>query len=173
MLRRAGVKLSLLSVMAFLFLWGCGAGGGDAYRSEIYDSNNPDYRGFTGAGGTASVSERYYCGATGYYLSFAYSLQILNGQIRIGYCQDYDLNSLPNCSVRWGNWAPLCPRGGGKTQIGSYSIETRSDNYMRLCYSGSSSACGNWIKYRCSLCPPGYTLHLPFRLHLQSFYGEV
>ena len=181
MLKRASVKLSLFSFAILLFVWGCGAtGGGDTYRSEVYSSQNAQYRGGLEVSqdrksiriyGTIPCYSNYYS-YTGQWISIqnggisefthvcgssrnTYGIEIQSGQIRAYY------KNVSNPNGVYGNWIPLCPQGGGISSAGSYRIETNSSSNIRFCYYdgyGQQWVCGNWVQYDCGpSCPQGYT----------------
>ncbi len=174
--KRVSAKLILYSFLVFLFLWGCAPeGGGDSYRSEVYDSTSPAIKGGIEVStdrkkiriyallscfsspqnlsgqwmdiGSGGTSEfTYRCGGS----ATTYGLEIANGQVRI-----YQNSS-------FSNWAPLCPQGGGSSTLSNaYKVDTSSDNKIRFCYRSYWSGrwvCGNWVSYECPIsCPSGYT----------------
>ena len=169
---RASVRLFLLSVSGFVLVLSCGRGGGDSYRSEVYDAWDPRYRGgievsgdrkkvriygnircgnayrsYTGAWvdiRRGGVSEfTYRCGS----LSVVYRLEIRNGKFRV------QVRNLI------GGWADMCPSGGGSSVAGSYRVDTSSDGKIRFCrYGWGGWICGRWVSYICGpSCPSGYT----------------
>lgn len=181
MLRQVSVKLSLFSFAVLLLVWGCGpVGGGNSYKSEVYEYTDSRYRGGIevsqdrrkiriyenwNCGGAFSfragawvdltrggISQFYRCNNTGSYL---FRIEVTNGKIRG--CIKKPNAFITNC----GAWIPLCPQGGGTSSVESYRIDTNSSNYIRFCfrsYYTNNWICGNWVQYYCGpSCPEGYT----------------
>ncbi|HHJ63333.1 MAG TPA: hypothetical protein ENJ61_00335 [Aquifex aeolicus] len=180
MLKRAGVKLSLYSLLVLVFLWSCGpTGSGDAYRSEVYSAEDPQYRGGVEVSRDRKSVRIYgdipcygsYSRYAGQWISIqnggtseftercrnwwrTYTLEIRNGQLRIYY-------RTAGSSGIYGDWIPLCPQGGGVSRAEPYLVETNSGNSIRFCHFDQYQnrwVCGRWAAYVCPPeCPSGYT----------------
>ena len=183
MLKQVSAKPILYSFLILVLLWGCGpTGGGNAYRSEVYDRQDSRYRGgieVSSDGRSIRIYGNLYCYGnyqwhTGQWVNIqnggvseftrrcnnwwaTYGLEISGGRLRIYYKHSQ------NPSGFYGGWIPLCPRGGGiSTSAGSFRVETNNANNIRFCYydyyNGGRWVCGNWVSYSCGpSCPSGYT----------------